>query len=187
MRVSEKPDAPKIFQLLLSHPDINLDFTSADYFQYKIIHTVSSLGTPDIARLLLADSRIDPNLCTEEKESPLFVACNENNPEVAKVLLSDPRVDVNASEEPLFQTQTYRQDLEVLKILMDDGRADPNAVTKNDDTPLIISACLDGNTAVVQLLRTNNSVNDLFLEMTNGDKLIIATIEGDAAEVRKIL
>ena len=108
---------------LLAHRNIQ---PNADrYTRSSLMNLQTAKPNADkIARLLLADPRIDPNFRGINGITPLQLLAVLARPAVVRVLLADPRVDPNLADNdgltPLFKAA--RHDLANAKILLESGR-----------------------------------------------------------------
>jgi len=116
------------------------------------LHRASRFGHLEIARTLLALSKIEVNKGNGRDASPFLVACHYGHHYVVSLLLADPRVDPNKVWEneatPFFQAcqEGHRK---VVSLLLADPRVDFNKPKDNGATPLWC-ASQEGHLVVVQ-------------------------------------
>ncbi len=139
LTISMKRSNYEIFNILLHHPNININKT--DYFgKTALFHSV---GKPiAFMKSLLLRPDIDVNIPSREGDSPLFHAL-PSYIEHAKLLLADPRLDVNIAtfhgKSALMhyagQCTDHRHAL-IFKLLLEHPRIDINKETPGGETAL---------------------------------------------------
>ena len=117
-RVSE------VSSLLRDHSDINVNWCE-EWSKWTPLHTASSHGHVQVAKLLLAHPNINVNLKSSGGQTPLSLGCGRGKVSVVQLLLKDPRVDVTLEDDsgctPLWWA-SYDGHHEVIESLLASGR-----------------------------------------------------------------
>lgn len=117
----------------------------------------------DVIRMLIKDSRIDPNIRNCGRVTILHMACQDSKLEIIKILLEHPRLDLNSvsnSKTPLHLASSYNL-IPVMKLLLADPRIDvnyKNFLIINCWTPLHY-ACNNGHLEAFKLLISHPQIN----------------------------
>jgi len=106
-------------------------------------------GMYDVARVLLTNSNINPNIRVgEENATPLGVAIKRNDLEMIRLLLANPNIDVNSRNFNKLRTPlalaAYYHNLDAVRLLLDDPRVKVNAFDIDGNTPLLIACEREG-------------------------------------------
>ena len=183
-------DVAEVERLLTDHPRTNdpnmmSDKWSETYFATPC-YVAAYEGYTDVVRVLLRDSRTDPNKADEGGVTPLYAAVAYARLDVLEVLLRDPRIEINKTVPTDFydygwedtgRTALYvavqhavdnmnwtgRPDPEgkqkyfdTISMLLRYG-ADPDLATDQGDTPCAFAEREGLYDAIVQLLREHGA------------------------------
>jgi len=124
----------------------------------------------------------------ENEETPLYVACRNNQIEVLKLLFNESKINIekpNINGETPFWIACYEGNTLIVKFLLN-NKANPEATNKLEETPLYVT-CHEGYAEIVKLLIKSNKVN---LEATNKKgrgAIHVACYKGHIAIVRLLL
>ena len=109
--------------LLRDRPDVNVNWTNPDKYQWTPLHAASLRGRVEVAKLLLAHPNIHVNLKSKFGETPFLLGCQISC--VVALLLKDPRVDVTLEDNkgctPLWYASSSGK-LDVIEWLIASGR-----------------------------------------------------------------
>lgn len=120
-------------------------------------------GHTAVVKLLLDDSRVDPNNREHDDWWPLLAAARAGHEDVVKLLLNDYRVDLGNDYErvkiwsPLAEAARGGHH-GIVKMLLKDGHIDPNNGAANSWPPLV-EAASHGREMVVRLLLNDSRVD----------------------------
>ncbi|KAL4889741.1 hypothetical protein BDV59DRAFT_195423 [Aspergillus ambiguus] len=121
----------------------------------------ASHGFKTIARLLLADPRVDPNARDKYGQTPLSWAAKSGRDTTVRLLLADQRVDPDARDEdrrtPL-SFAAYRGSETIARLLLADPRVDPNNEDEHGRPPLWY-ATENGYKSVARLLLADQRID----------------------------
>jgi ankyrin repeat protein len=154
--ISELINHISVLQLLLKQgydPNVKCDKNVPLFFY-------ASLANIEALKLLLADSRLDPNIKDNNGLTALCHAAMDNNIEVLKLLLANSQVDPNIDIRgiSILSCAASNNSIEVLKLLLTDKRIDPN-VKDNNGLTVFCRAIVDNNIEVLKLLLANSQVD----------------------------
>ena len=94
----------------------------------------------EIAKLLLEETKIDPNANNNNGDTPLHLACNGQNATLVELLVRDPRCnfsEVNGSgNTPLVLNWACRHHKQLVQFLIRDERCNPHEKNSDGDTAL---------------------------------------------------
>lgn len=122
-----------------------------------------------ILKLLLEDERVNINVLTDERESPLHIACKNKNINAIKLLLETNRCDVNEindyDETPFFCFCRHfdidnQIGKDILQILLADERINVNMSNFDNNRPrrtALECACEGKCIVLIKLLLSNRS------------------------------
>lgn len=99
-------------------------------------------GFIDVARVLLQDPRLNPNITTHRGCPPLSISMEREDELMFDLLLGDKRIDPNYPFEegvPPLCFAAKRQDVIFMQKLLDHPLINPNQQNRYDQTPLYIS------------------------------------------------
>lgn len=197
---------PAIVSLLLREPLIDPAFD--DNYAIK---KASEMGYTDIVRILLSDSRIDP-------EDSLILAIQNNHLGVVRQLLNDIRTNVKANDNQALMTAVYGYGIdyeivrELIRSMEVDITARNNAAIRkfitdgdlrlvqlvfeetvldpafDDNTPLALAANFGHHDIVAYLLRQRNVVENIdpSAEYVKLDPLILEATYGNTINAGSI-
>ena len=115
----------KVSSLLRDYPEINVNWTNPDFFQYAALHVASLFGHVEVIKLLLAHPKINVNSKNIDGQTPLSFGCQVGYVSVVEELLKDPHVDVthddNMGRTPLWYASREGEH-EVIEQLIASGR-----------------------------------------------------------------
>ena len=92
-RVSE------VSSLLRNHPEIDVNWTNPDNYQWTPLHAASRYGHVEVVKLLLAHPDINVNLKSRGGQTPLSLGCKYGQVSVVEVLLKDRHVNVTLNDK----------------------------------------------------------------------------------------
>lgn len=120
----------------------------------QLIKTAWSYGK-DIMKLLLAETRLDPNILTTPHDMTLlsWTAWNDDS-DLMELLLKDPRVDPNiqdAEGRSALLLATERRSMGTLQLLLSDSRVDRDLRNKDGKTALSLAKEMDDEVLVSML------------------------------------
>ncbi|RYP60724.1 hypothetical protein DL771_010412 [Monosporascus sp. 5C6A] len=181
-----------------------------------LLHIAAVKGDAVILELLLATSRVDPDLKNASGETPLHSAAQGGNQAAVNVLLATGKVDPNSKNEsgdtpihsavrgghqavvnvllatgrvegePLLHSAARGGHQAMVNALLATGRVDPNSKDKSGDTPLHIAACR-GHEAIVNVLLATGKVDPNSKTNFGSTLLHIAAGKGHEATVNILL
>ena len=152
-------DRFNVVGLLLSHPNININFQ--DVTGQTPLHVAASEDASFPAEMLLADPRIKVSLEDREGQTPLSIAAARECLKTLLLLLShkDARIHVNKRDAngrtPIFLAAYYGRHMSVNRLLRHKD-IDVNLQDDNGDTPLSAAAYAGHYRVVKQLLSLKN-------------------------------
>ena len=115
----------EVSTLLRDHPEIDVNWTNPEFFQWTPLHIASSYDHVELVKLLLAHPDINFNVKNKFGKTPFSLCCWQGKVSVVKLLLKDPRVDVtmddNSGCTPLWWA-TWDGRHEVVEWLIASGR-----------------------------------------------------------------
>ena len=155
------------------------------------IMLASYFGHVALVELLLADSKVDPNIKDKSNSTPLHMAAMCGYIDVVKLLLADHRVDLNArgcwGGSPL-SLAVRGSKFDVVKLLLANPKVDPNSRdhSENDATPLLLAAEF-GEVAIVELLLANPNVDPNLKDKRGSTPLYAAAARGELEVVKLLL
>lgn len=119
-----------ILQLLLAHPDIDVNISDSDGIT-PLLDAVCK-NHIDIVQLLLQNPRTDINAQNNLGKTALIGASTLNLPDIVRLLLAHPDIDVNISDRDLFGNTplwyaVYDGHIRIVQLLLEDSRTDVNA------------------------------------------------------------
>ena len=89
----------EVSSLLRNHPEINVNWTNPDKYQWAALHIASLDGQVEVVKLLLAHPGINVNLKDWKGQTPCSLACEFGRELVVELLLKDPRVDITLDDD----------------------------------------------------------------------------------------
>lgn len=123
-----------------------------DYLRGEEIQRASMYGRPEVVKLLLANSTVDP---ADNNNKAIRDASTYGNTEVVKLLLANTRVDPSANRNEAIQQASRYGHTEVVKLLLVNSHVDSSA----NNNQAIQLASQEGRTEVVILLLEDPCVN----------------------------
>ena len=93
----EPPKINKIFLLLHTHKSYHTDNSVCRALAtqpYGLIHYAAERNNVKLCELLIKDFKIDPTTLTEDDNTPLHIACRNNNESVTRFLLSTGKCNI---------------------------------------------------------------------------------------------
>ncbi|KAK3722786.1 hypothetical protein LTR37_002358 [Vermiconidia calcicola] len=138
-----------------------VDSHSTYEYLYKIYKIVGRSVSFGIVGLLLANSKVNPNIADADGHTPFLWAAMNDRLKVAKLLLStggmDPDIaDVDGCTPLSWAARSGR--LEVVQLLLNTGKVDPDHADGDGRTPLSWAA-QNHNLGIVQLLLNTSKVD----------------------------
>lgn len=154
-------DTTDVIKILLEYNNLNYDFNNE-----SPLHALASITKNtntdiiNISRMLIEDPRIDPNAVNYRHETPLFVACNENNIKMVKLLL-DPiyNIDVNIPDaygKTPFYNACKNNHINIVKMLYENNSVDVTKTDNNGKSPF--EAICDDRTDLIKLMIEHNNI-----------------------------
>ena len=158
-----------IVQLLLSHPDTNIDVNDKSDTGITALMLSCMPYSPkeknvDIVKLLLSFPNIESNARNYQGRTAFNIACYYGFTDAVKIFLSNSTIDFNARTEKgntAFMTACATGRKDIVELLLDHS-ADQNIKlnARNDDGLTAFSvACLIGNKDVVKTLLLNSTID----------------------------
>ena len=88
----------EVSSLLRNHPEIDVNWTNPDNYQWTPLHAASRYGHVEVVKLLLAHPNINVNLKNRDGQTSFLLGCHRGRLSVVRMLLKDPRVDVTLDD-----------------------------------------------------------------------------------------
>jgi ankyrin repeat protein len=159
-----------IKKLLLKYEKLDWKTMQLNKFKDTVLHYASRLGKVNLIKLFLESKNFDINVCNNNGDTPLLIACDCGHTEVAKLLV---KYDANCNCENInFKTPLILAsellspyDIEMCKILIEEGNALVNYQTNNLNH-VLLSASKFGNLDLIKYLVSLNS--DVNLKFNDG-------------------
>jgi len=118
-------DLEQFRQIILSNPELNINWAHPGYTNWTALHNAASSGMPEFVKLLLRHPGVDVNLLDTEGKTPFLHAANNSQETTLLLLLQDVRVDVNRPDPngatPLWLA-AFRGDAHTLRLMIASGR-----------------------------------------------------------------
>ena len=104
-------------------------------------------STDEITKLLLEDTKMDPNAKNSDGDTPLHTACRNKMSKQVQLLLRDERCNLNEKDgsgnaPQLLHWAVRHNDKEVVKLLVRDERCNQNEKDSRGDTALHVACRL---------------------------------------------
>ena len=112
-------------------------------FSQSYLHSTGD----EITKLLLEDTKMDPNAKNNDGDTPLHIACRNKRSKRVKLLVRDERCKLNEKDgsgntpQPLHLAVRYMDD-ELVKLLVRDERCNPHEKDSRGDTALHVACRL---------------------------------------------
>lgn len=147
IKTANKP----VVRLLTTRDDVDVNIKAR---HWTPLSWAAEYGYEDLAKQLLADSRVEPNLRDKSGKTPLSRAAAGGKKQVLQLLLAsshvDPNVDDLCRQTPLCHSAIFGQ-VEAAKLLLTNNLVNSNLIDNYGKTPLFYAA-ERGHEAVVRLL-----------------------------------
>ncbi|KAJ3003556.1 UNVERIFIED_CONTAM: hypothetical protein HDU68_005642, partial [Siphonaria sp. JEL0065] len=142
------------------------------------ISLAAEFGHCEIVRLLLKDSRFDPQ---ERDSAALRLASQNGHDEAVRLLLDDMRSDPTIENNSPVRIASFRGHLKAVQALLGDSRVDPSSL----DNFAIRAASQNGHLEVVTLLLANPRVDPGI--QANSSQPIRAACQNGHIQIAKLL
>jgi hypothetical protein len=140
------------FSCLHGHPDIAKILLSDPRLQpqilYRILCPVVLKGRVEVVKFLLADCRVDP---TAEDNKLIYIAAARGYTDIVKLLLQDPLVDPTARNYKALAKAVRYKRTDTVQVLLQDDRI-KHCKTYNE---IIKDAIMSENWSMVKILKAN--------------------------------
>lgn len=116
-----KIDSDRIRDLIPQCSADELNSLAWDDEDLSPLHLACWLGKPEVVTLILKDPRVDPNILSGYRKTPLVLSIKDGAEDSAALLLADPRVDPNirnSSGETPLEMAIYSEQVEVIHSLL---------------------------------------------------------------------
>ncbi len=153
-----------------------------------LVHTSIAGPKKKLLKILLADSRFDPNIQDRDGNTVLHKAVWWDKIELAKMLLVDRRIDPNIQDKDgntVFHQAIGRDKTEFVKRLLTNPELDPNIQDKDGDT-VLHRAVFWGRIEVIKMLLANRRI-DPNIKDKNGNTALHRAVYGNKIEAIKML
>jgi ankyrin repeat protein len=119
-------------------------------------------GHLELAKLLLKDSRVNPNVASSinPRAYPIVLAIDNGHQEIVKLLVTNPRVDLTVDNNYPIRGSSSRGYTEVVKLLLENPTVDPGSI----NSIALRLAIESGRTEVVKLLVENPKIDPSVLD-----------------------
>lgn len=147
--------------------------------KWNLLH-FASYSNPNENVIQFLCKSIDPNSLTENGETPLMLACKNNNLSILKLLLKfQPNLnqkDTGEGSTPLHYAVIFDK-LDIVKLLLENN-SDPNSKDKYGYTPLLY-AVMDNKLEFVKILISKTDLEIKYLNNDEYVKIFECSDEGD--------
>ncbi|KAJ5076654.1 hypothetical protein M0811_06234 [Anaeramoeba ignava] len=169
-----------IVQVLLEHPQINIDLQTNPKKETALMIACLIINLDIVKELLLKNPQID---IQNSKETALMISCLTGNLDIVKELLSkNPQIDIQNLKETALMIACLTGNLDIVKELLSKN---PQIDIQNlGETALMIS-CLTGNLNIVKELLLKNPQIDI--QNLGETALMISCSSGNLNIVKELL
>ena len=151
------------------------------------LYIACQLRLTKAVRLLLQQHQADPNIpSTDNKKTPLMVACSNTHAEVVKLLLAHKATveAVDGDHDTALRYANDRNSTEIVRLLLETAHANPNVYGKNDWSCLLVSCC-DGHLDNVVLLLEHGA--DPYHRVRGGKTCLMLAGQNGHIEIVRLL
>lgn len=179
-------------------PDPHIDDIHDDKQKWTLVHWACSFGYLDVARVLIQQFNANPDLLSNDGETPLLLASAKGHTDVVRYLTKLPNVDVNCVQKHGRIPNTVKTldnplhvgckagNIEVIRQLVGNPNIDLDKEDGSGCTPLQI-ACKTGNMDVVRYLVENTNVQVCKLDKSGNTVLHTACQQNSLELVRYLV
>lgn len=173
-----------VVDLFLSEENIEkININACNAAGNSLLHlTCEKIKGEDAKKLIkkiVAHQHICLNCCNKKRETPLHIACDQNNPVAVKLLLQHRDIDIAVVDDNLytpFDNVCFGGNEEIFKIFLRDSKVDVNAFNLNlCYAPLCISI-IEKRIGIVDLLLQEEALNMYSTHENNDGKCLLDVV-----------